>query len=157
MITVNSGGIFAHILTFFTRADLHRLQRNIIRPINTVIAMYRLIPSITWLLFLLTGCTGLQPVELPPHELQQQIRAGELVAIGDRVLIATDDGQRHRFRITAMDDNTISGRNERLQITTIIALESREYSGGRTAALVGSSILVYQIMAAMAASIMIGF
>ena len=108
-------------------------------------------------MFQLSGCTSLRSVEMTPSQLQQKIRAGDVIKQGDAVKLVTLDGRRHEFTVSELTATTISSESESIVIDDIIALETREFSGGKTALLVGSMITIYTVLAALAASIMIGF
>lgn len=105
----------------------------------------------------LTACTSLHSVEMSPEQLQSKIRAGEAVNTGDTVKLVTGDGQRHEFTVTEITSTNISGANASVSIDDVIALETRKFSGGKTALLVGSMVTLYAVLAAIAAGIMIGF
>ena len=85
----------------------------------------------------LAGCTSLQTAEMPSNELRTQIRAGELISIGDRILVVTADGSEHKFKVTELDDTSIHGKDEIIRIDDIVALQTRELSAGKTALLAG--------------------
>ena len=88
----------------------------------------------------LIGCTSLQPIEAPPDELQDRIRQEQIVEVGDRVRIFTEDGKEHQFRVTSIDANHISGESVTIPVDSIIALETREISIGKTTLLAGGTI-----------------
>lgn len=106
------------------------------------------------------ACTTLEPVAVPAAELQSQLRAGMLVKPGDRVRLVTADETVHRFRVTEVssEQGVVIGRNERVLMDEIVAVETREVSVGRTALLtggvgVGAAIL---IAIAIAPAILLG-
>ena len=90
-------------------------------------------------------------------QLHQQIRAGELVTAGDRIRIATSDEERHEILVTGIDEMSVHGkkyvRGERsvhgerpvehkevsIPVDDIVAVKTREFSAGKTAAFVGST------------------
>ena len=112
------------------------------------------VPAALLLLFCQSGCSTMKPMEEAPDELQQKIRAGALVAVGDRVAIVTNDGHEHRFVVTGIDDTQISGKEVRIPIDTIAGLSVREFSVGRTVVLttgVGVTGAVLMYFAAMSA------
>jgi len=94
-----------------------------------------------FVLLIMTGCTSLQPIELSPEELQNKIVTDQVVAAGDRVKIVTRDGTQHQFKVVAIDNDTIAGKDISIPIGDIIALETREFSGGKTSLLVGGTML----------------
>lgn len=106
------------------------------------------------------ACTTLESVAVPADELQSQLRAGMLVKPGDRVRLVTADETVHRFRVTEIssEQGVVIGRNERVLMDEIVAVETREVSVGRTALLtggvgVGAAIL---IAIAIAPAILLG-
>jgi hypothetical protein len=103
------------------------------------------------------GCTTLKPVEMSPEELQQKIAAGEIIKVGDRVKVVTSDGVVHKFGVTEISTDRVSGKDVDLPIADIIAVETREFSGGKTTALVAGGTLIYVLLAAVAATATLGF
>ena len=95
--------------------------------------------ALTLAMTLLAGCTSLQTAEMPSGELHTQIRAGELISIGDRILVVTADGSEHQFKVTELDDTSIHGKDEIIRIDDIVALQTRELSAGKTALLAGGA------------------
>ena len=70
--------------------------------------------------------------DLSPAELHQQIRTGELVSIGDKVLIITSDGLERRTVVSAVDEDSIHGESVQISIDDIRAIEVRKFSAGKT-------------------------
>jgi hypothetical protein len=97
------------------------------------------------ILLMLQGCTTMEPVVTGPEDVAQQIRASHL-AKGDDVAIVTADGTKHRFKITAIDATTISGKNVSIPIDTIVGLKSREFSAGNTVVLAGGITLTMLVL-----------
>ena len=93
-------------------------------------------------IIVVTGCTTLKPVELSPEQLHDRIYAGEVIHEGDSVKIITSDGKHHRFKVTAITDQSVVGKEIQLPIVDIVAVETKEFSGGKTAALAGGSYIV---------------
>jgi|GEM_PF-1416522 len=96
-------------------------------------------------LLILGGCTSMQPAKVHPDVLEQQLRAGRLVAVGDDVEIVTHDDQRHRFRVTGIDNNTIEGKAIAIPIDSIKGLKTREFSAEKTALLAGSVFALFML------------
>ncbi len=99
-----------------------------------------------WLLSLLVvfplhGCTIAVPVESPGGDLQSQIRAGYLLAKGDRVVITTVDNETHRLRVKEITDEHVHGYIISVRIDDIAALSKREFSASRTAVLIGGVVI----------------
>lgn len=88
----------------------------------------------------LVGCTSLQPIEAQPGALQDRIRHEQLVEVGDRVKVFTDDGKEHQFQVTSIDTNHINGEGVTIPVDSITALETREISIGKTSLLAGGTI-----------------
>jgi hypothetical protein len=99
---------------------------------------------------LANGCTTLRPVEMSPEQLQERIVSGGIIEVGDSVRVFTDDGESHEFTVTAISDDQIQGNDVAVPIENIIALESREFSGGKTVALAGGSLALGLVIAAVA-------
>ena len=94
------------------------------------------------LLLLASGCTSLRPTEASPEDLQRMITQEGLIKPGDRVRLVTADETVHRFRVTSvdLDEGLIAGRGAAVPISEIVAVETREVSVGKTAALTGGLI-----------------
>jgi hypothetical protein len=94
------------------------------------------------LLLLVSGCTSLRPTEASPEDLQRMITQENLIQPGDRVRLVTADEAVYRFRVTRvdLDEGLIAGRAEAVPIAEIVAVETREVSVGKTAALTGGLI-----------------
>lgn len=102
------------------------------------------------------GCTTVRPIEATPDALHERIRQGDLIKVGDAVNIFTEDEKEHRFLVTAIDADTIQGEgsppasydprrgtteSQRTKVTipidSIVAVQTREVSVGKTALLAG--------------------
>lgn len=92
---------------------------------------------LTTVLVSCAGCTTLRPIEGNPADLRQRISSGELLKAGDRVLIVTTDQKEHRFTVKSVGAGLIDGPAESIPIEQISALEKRQFSRGKTIALVG--------------------
>lgn len=66
-------------------------------------------------------------------------------------------GERKEFKVMEMTQSHLIGKNDSIEIDNIIALETREFSGGKSALLAGGIYGLYGLLTAMAVSIMIGF
>ena len=104
-----------------------------------------------------SACTTLKPTEATPEELQRRLLTGELLHPGDRVRLVTADETVYEFRVTEFDveQGIVIGRDERVAVADVVAVETRELSLGKTALLVGgvsySVIAIVLIVAAPAA------
>jgi len=106
---------------------------------------------------MVTGCSTMTPVEMSPDQLHDQISTGDILHEGDKVKIVTTDGKTHQFKVSAITDASIIGDDIEVPIADIVAIETKEFSGGKTAALVGGVGGLFYLLAAIAASITIGF
>jgi hypothetical protein len=98
----------------------------------------------------LIGCTSLQTIEAPPDKLHEQIRHEHLVKVGDKVRIITEDQKEHQFVVTAINEDEIRGEDVTIPIDSIVTLETREFSTGKTVLLgVGITGTVLLILAAI--------
>lgn len=104
--------------------------------------MYMKLRAITVLLactLASAACTTLRPIEASPDEVQRQLLSGQLVQPGDRVRLVTRDEAVHEFRVTEVDleQGLLIGKDSRVPIADVIAVETRDVSVGKTALLVG--------------------
>jgi hypothetical protein len=103
----------------------------------------RLLPAVVFsVLIFLHGCTIAVPVEpVRDGDLQSQIRAGQLLARGDRVEITTVGNMSHRLRVKEVTDEQILGYLTSVRIDDITAVGKREFSAARTVVLIGGVVL----------------
>jgi hypothetical protein len=85
----------------------------------------------------LIGCTSLQTIESPPDKLHEQIRHENLVKVGDKVRIITEGQKEHQFVVTAINADEIRGEDVTIPIDSIVTVETREFSAGKSALLTG--------------------
>jgi len=105
------------------------------------------------LILCITGCTSMQPVEMEPEQLRQKIVAGELLKAGDKARIFTTDEAQHEFRVRSVTDEMVIGDEDRIPVDEIVAVETREFSGGRTLLLGAGSVSILYIIAILVASV----
>lgn len=91
--------------------------------------------------FSCAGCTTLRPIEGSSTELRQRISSGELLKVGDRVLIVTTDNKMHRFAVAGVRADLIEGRTDSVPVDQVVSLKKRQFSRGKTLALVGGVVL----------------
>ncbi len=108
-----------------------------------------------------SACTTLKPKEATPEEVQRQLLSGELLQPGDRVRLVTTDETAYEFRVTEIDieQGLVIGREERVPIVDVVAVETREVSVGKTALLVGGvgySVIAIVLVALAPALILSG-
>ena len=119
---------------------------------HTVMALHTTFWKIISILVIinLIGCTSLQTIEAPPDRLHEQIRRENIVKVGDKVRIITEDQKEHQFVVTAIYEDEIRGEDVTIPIDSIVTLETREFSTGKTVLLgVGITGTVLLILAAI--------
>ena len=99
----------------------------------------------------LIGCSSLQTIEAPPDKLHEQIRHENILKVGDKVKIITEDQKDYQFVVTAINQDEIRGEDVTIPIDSIAAVQTRVLSTGKTALLAGGmtagAILVMIIIA----------
>lgn len=86
-----------------------------------------------------TACTTQRPIEASPDEVQRQLLSGQLVQPRDRIKLVTRDETVHEFRVTELDleQGLVVGKDARIPIADVVAVDTREVSIGRSALLAG--------------------
>jgi hypothetical protein len=102
----------------------------------------KIITFLTIVIFLVSGCTTLRPVELSQSTLQARISSGELIRPGERVLIVTQDGKQYEFKVISIGDGYVKGKDVEIPVKDIELIEQRKVSIGKTALLLGSILLI---------------
>ena len=100
---------------------------------------------------IVAGYTSLKPIELSQDQLHMEIRNNHVVEVGENIKAVTVDGKRHEFKVVEVTATSLVGETESIEIDDIVALETRQFSGGKTALLVGGMYAVYGLLAAVAA------
>lgn len=97
----------------------------------------------------LTACSSLEPVEMPAAEVQRMILAGEIPLEGESIKVVTSDGKSHEYRVTEVDEEKrlIRGKEIAVAIDDVVAVETREFSVGKTALLAGGSYVFLALLA----------
>jgi hypothetical protein len=108
----------------------------------------------------LIGCTSLQTIEAPPDKLHEQIRHDNLVKVGDKVRIITEDKKEHQFVVTAINEDEIRGEDVTIPIDSIVTVETRKVSAGKTALLAGgitgTVLVVFALLLMSVGAFMVG-
>ena len=91
--------------------------------------MYRMLWLLPMLACLLTGCATLQPADDDVAGLQEQIRSGEAVAMGEQVRVTTRDGGEYTVTATAVDGDVLYGREAVDDLPPDAAQDSGEVIG----------------------------
>jgi hypothetical protein len=107
------------------------------------LALPRLAIAAVALASLSSACTSMRPMHLPSTEIQDRVRAGDLLFRGDRVKLYTADGATHELRVAEVDLNrdVIDGRDDAVPIGEIVGVERREHSWIKTGLLVGGVVI----------------
>ena len=97
----------------------------------------------------LSACTTLEPVEMPAADVQRMILSGEVPLVGESIKVVTSDGKSHQYRVIEVDDEerVIRGKSVTVPIDEVVAIETREFSIGKTALLAGSSYVILALIA----------
>lgn len=107
----------------------------------------RLLALLTTSLFLATGCTQLQSV--PLQRAGQGIEKPN-VNVGESVVVTTNDGRKHAFKVTAVETDALRGDRERVAYADIMAIDARRpgnHSGTKTALIIGAAVAVAVLVA----------
>lgn len=78
------------------------------------------------------GCTSLQTIEAPPNKLHEQIRHENLIKVGDKVKIVTEDQKEHEFVVIAINEEEIRGKDVTVPIDSIVSVQTREFDSNKT-------------------------
>lgn len=103
-------------------------------------------------LLLVSGCSSYQRLDVAPERLHQEVRAGNLVRIGEWVEVTLVDGSEHRFQVTGSDENSLRGDDIAVSVDDIAELAVRDFSAARTGALVGGISAAWLALVAVALS-----
>lgn len=124
---------------------------------NGELSVKSYLPMTVAVLFLISACSTLVPLELAPEALQQKITTQDLLQSGDRVKLVTADGKVHKLRVDRVDIDAgvIVGSNQNVVIADVIALETKEFSGGKTALLAAGSYTILLLIAVAIAPVLI--
>ncbi len=101
-------------------------------------------------ILLSSACSSNKAVELSSELLQQKILTEKLIEIGDDVIIVTSDNKKYEFKVKSIDEKKIYGDGVNILISDIIALETNQFSGGKTALLAGGVFVGYLILTTLA-------
>lgn len=88
------------------------------------------------IVYMLTGCTTLQPIANAPSDLSQHFNDGGVLQAGDRVVITTVTGAKHELRILSVRDGVIYGDHDSVPFSDIASIDRRVFSAAKTTALV---------------------
>ncbi len=111
--------------------------------------MMRTTAAVAATALLLGGCTSLKPVELPPEELREQVRNGQIVRPGERVSLTTDDGTTHVFDVLEVTGSAVRGDAVDVPIDSIVSVRTPQADPARTALAVGGALAAAYVLAAL--------
>jgi hypothetical protein len=97
---------------------------------------------------MLGGCTTLQPIANAPSDLSQHFGDGGVLKPGDRVVITTTSGAKHKFRVRSIHDGIIYGDQDSVPFSEIASVQRREISAPKTAVLVAVTLAIVGGLAA---------
>ena len=72
---------------------------------------------------LLCACTAVRQADPAPDSIQDDLRSGELVSVGDKVAVVTADGREMVFRVVKVDDAAVYGDDVVIAIDDISSVE----------------------------------
>lgn len=86
---------------------------------------------------------------MPAADVQQMILSGEVPLVGESIKVVTSDGKTHQYRVIEVDneERLIRGKSVTVPIDEVVAIETREFSIGKTALLAGSSYVILALIA----------
>ena len=64
------------------------------------------------MLVMANGCTSTIKAPYEGEQLHQQIVEGKIIQVGDYVKVATSDGMRHKFKVEAITEDRIIGKEK---------------------------------------------
>lgn len=104
-----------------------------------------------------TACTTMNPIEMPPEAVQQKIVSEDILQPGKRAKIVTRDGQIQTITVKRVDaeSGVIESDKEPIQIADIIAVETRDFSIGKTALLAAGSYTILGLIAMAIAPVLL--
>lgn len=97
---------------------------------------------ISWVLIIaFSGCTTLRPIGAEQADFSQRIASGELLKVGDHVVIETRDGQTYEFDVTSLSTTSIDGKRWSIPTDQVVSLEKRVVNRKKTFLILGSIVL----------------
>jgi hypothetical protein len=92
---------------------------------------------LTLVLVSLFGCTTLRTIPPGQFDAAHPAESGELLKVGDRVVLHTTDGQTHPMQVKAIHDGVIEGDGAVVRIDDVAFAQKRELSVGKTVLFAG--------------------
>lgn len=91
----------------------------------------------------------MKPVDLPPGEVREQLRAGQIARPGERVSIATEDGRTHEFKVVRVTDRSVRGGTADVPINTIVSVRTKQADPAKTVLAAAGAVAAIYIVAAV--------
>jgi hypothetical protein len=98
--------------------------------------------------YLTTACTSLQTV---PIRNSDQTVARPAVNVGESVVVTTRSGEKKQFTVTAVEDDALVGRNDRVAYADMQQLDVRRSEGGGKQGLIIGAVVLGVVAIAAAA------
>jgi hypothetical protein len=95
----------------------------------------------------------MHPIEMSPEAVQEKIVSENILPPGKSAKIVTSDGRVHKIKVRRVDaeSGVIEIPNGSLEISDIVAVETKEFSIGKTALLAAGSYVALGLIALAAA------
>lgn len=96
-----------------------------------------------------SGCRSFQPMPFQPGQLTEQLQPG------DKVVLQTRDGAKHRIGIVKIEDGVIHGKRQSVKVADVVGVERSEIDAGKSLGLTAliaayASLVVYLLAHAIA-------
>jgi hypothetical protein len=114
----------------------------------------KIITTLCVAIYVLTGCTTLQPVPSVPNDLSGHFNDGGVLKPGDHIIITTVTGATHALRVTSVHDGVIVGDHESIPFSEVASIVRKDPSPTKTTILVTSiaAVVAFLAIAAHAAA-----
>jgi hypothetical protein len=100
--------------------------------------------TVTLLIVLsLVGCTTFKPIDL-----ESFADPGREIDVGDTVLVQTSAGQTVKFTVTAIDSNSLHGKDHEILFDDIEEIQVRQSQEGINRVLAGGMLIALAVVAA---------
>lgn len=98
--------------------------------------------SLILLISFLAGCTTFKPIEMSSFQPERHLDLEKVIKPGDRVCIVTKDGEKNEFRVTAVTNDSIEGKNVEIPLMNIASTEKAETKVAEPVLIIVSGILL---------------
>src|ERR1700722_19309584 len=100
------------------------------------------------IVYMLSGCTTLQPIANAPSDLSQHFNDGGVLQPGDHVVITMVTGAKRELRISSVHDGVIYADHDSVPFSEIASIDRRVFSAAKTTVLV---VVIAGVVGAIAA------